>query len=1173
MLKVLRFGLLIFGGLVLTGFAYSDVTLPQARFTYEDVVGIGKEDGVCRRDPSDIIKVDDTYYIWYSRVEQGAPIYPSGYYATVWYAVSKDEGRTWTEKGEAVGKGPSGSFDSYAVFTPNILPYKGKYYLYYTAVADGFDNKSYSEINKTKIGVAVADSPDGPWAKPKNNIMIQPSMDQTKFDSFRCDDACFIVRDDKIYFYYKGRAWQKTPGQTKMGVAVADDPLGPFTKLNDGKFVQDSGHEVMVWPYAGGVMSLASNTGPNGRSLFWAQDCVNFNVVQRDLKKLPNAPGCFRTDLSGQPKDDKGIAWGISMIHGRHPYLVHYECNLRDVSDNDRGIAWPFLKSYSGDNLAEISMPLGGLGTGTVGLGGRGDLRDWEIVNRGAMGYRPAFSAGPLNLAVAPFFAVYAKDADGKSHARLAEGPIEARKAIGDWGSNEYNSGFPRFGQAAFNGAYPIAQVDFTDDEVPVDVSLQAFNPLIPGDSERSGIPVAVLRYVVKNKTNQPLTAAVCGMVPNFIGADGWTGAAKKNRNTWRNKDGIAGIFMDSEGVDKKDINWGTMALTTFAKDNIELSYKTDWVRKDWNGEVIDFWDDFSEDGTLDNYVGKSPDFPPRGTVCANVRVPARQSKVVTFMLTWHFPNRIGWDGQPGWKQENIGNYYTTRFKDAWDVADYVRDNYTSLKNDTLAFVKAFVDADVPASIKEAALFNLCHLRSQTLFRDKDGFPFGWEGSGSLAGTPLNVKAGRNGWGPGTCTHVWNYDVTTPFVFGDIAMLMRDVEFKYCTDKKTGLMHHRFQLPLKTTKQTVGAAADGQLGCIMKIYREWQLSGDNAKLSELWPDVKRAMEFVWGNSNWDPQPDGILEGSHHNTMDINYYGPDPEIGSWYLGALRACEIMAMQMDDKPLAEKCANLYRNGSDYIDRELFNGEYYAQQIVPGHERYQIGEGILIDQLVGQYMAYVIGLGELLDADNIRTALKTIREKNWVDSFHTNFSSFRAYAFGKGEAGLVNAYYPPGKRLKYPFPYYSEVWTGFEYSVAAQMIYAGLEQEGLDVVQAARNRHDGKARNPFNEGEFGHRYARAMSSWAPLLAWMGFQYSAVDQTVEFADRQGTFFWSTGYGYGTVTISGDGNNRQVTFSVLSGKDIQLKNLTIKGVGDLNFDRLVTVKAGQSKTVIISKTM
>jgi arylsulfatase len=309
--------------------AVPDRKRPQATqrdvsFRFADVPGIGKESGLCRRDPSDAIKVGDTYYVWYSKTTRKRKLYPSGYNATVWYATSKDEGRTWSEQGESIVLSDEG-FDSFGIFTPNILVADGTYYLFYTAVAKGFSNKGYSDIERTAIGLAVSDSPAGPWRKVKGNPVLESSRDPKRFDSFRVDDTCFIVQDGKYWMYYKGRQWENTPGHTKMGVAVADSPAGPYRRLNDGRFVQDSGHEVLVWPQGDGVMSLVSGTGPRGRTLQYAADGLAFRVEAKLPGRYPHAPGAFRPDLTDAAALGKGITWGIGMVHGRDPYLVRYE--------------------------------------------------------------------------------------------------------------------------------------------------------------------------------------------------------------------------------------------------------------------------------------------------------------------------------------------------------------------------------------------------------------------------------------------------------------------------------------------------------------------------------------------------------------------------------------------------------------------------------------------------------------------------------------------------------------------------------------------------------------------------------------------------------------------------------------------------------------------------------
>ncbi len=218
---------------------------------------------------------------------------------------------------------------------------------------------------------------------------------------------------------------------------------------------------------------------------------------------------------------------------------------------------WPILKHYDRDHLARIALPLGGIGTGTVSLGGRGDLRDWEVGNRPAKGFTPTVAR------VGPFFALYAKAGDAPAVLRLLEGPLELAEYEGSSGSPVPNHGLPRFSDCRFAAAYPFGQVSLHDDAAPLDVRIEAFNPLIPPDADRSGLPVALLRYVLTNRTDQPVAATVAGSLPNFIGADGSRAAAgpKGNRNVFRAGEDVQGIFMTSDGVPPSAEQWGTLAL------------------------------------------------------------------------------------------------------------------------------------------------------------------------------------------------------------------------------------------------------------------------------------------------------------------------------------------------------------------------------------------------------------------------------------------------------------------------------------------------------------------------------------------------------------------------------------------------------------------------------------
>lgn len=799
--------------------------------------------------------------------------------------------------------------------------------------------------------------------------------------------------------------------------------------------------------------------------------------------------------------------------------------------------SWPVLKHYDQEHLYQVALPLGGIGTGTVSLGGRGELRDWELMN--VPGKRFSTVTTGNN---APFFSINISAPEKKRETRMLAGPLYDQEYLHYEGRPADHHGLPRFGYASFDAAYPFGQVRLSDENLPVSVKIKGFNPLIPGDADGSGLPVAVLSYEVTNVGNVPLEISVCGSIRNFIGKDGshlsknWKGdeiptGAKQNKNAYREEDGLKGIYFFSEGVDRQDPAWGTMALTV--QDDGEISYRTSSTSDDWSNAILDFWDDFSEDGTLSEKE-KSADDDPMASLAVKKRIAPGKTEVFTFFLTWNFPNRKAWSAI------TVGNYYSTQYRDAWTSALNIIPQISLLEKETLLFINAFLSSSLPDVVKEAALFNLATLRSQTVFRIPSGHLMGWEGIMDRFGSCM-----------GSCTHVWNYEVVTPFLFGELACTMRDVEFNYAT-KENGMMNFRATLPLSEAHKGNSSAADGQMGCVMKAYREWQLSGNNIFLKNYWPQIKNVLSYAWIEKGWDANQDGVMEGSQHNTMDVNYYGPNPQMGFWYLGALRAAEEMALVMKDKAFAKKCRSLFEKGSIWMDANLYNGEYYEQKItdpktfafldmqnpetlVPA---FQLGKGCLVDQLVGQYMAHICGLGYLAEKEHIRKTMESIMKYNYVIDFSSHFNNMRSYAIGD-EAGLLMASWPKG-RLKTPFPYFAEVMTGFEYCAAVGMFYEGLEEDALRCIESIRDRHDGAKRNPFSEPECGHHYARSMASWASVIAFSGFEYSGVSKRMRITSRPGTYFWSNGYAWGTCKVT-DSN---VMVNVLKGT-LQLNKLKV----------------------------
>ncbi|HOX39264.1 MAG TPA: GH116 family glycosyl-hydrolase [Candidatus Brocadiia bacterium] len=833
---------------------------------------------------------------------------------------------------------------------------------------------------------------------------------------------------------------------------------------------------------------------------------------------------------------------------------------------------WPVLTTYDQNHLRRIALPLGGIGTGTVSLGGRGDLRDWEIMNRPAKGFTPHNT----------FFALYARERGGNAVCRALEGAIE-QPYEGQMGCTVPNHSLPRFRKCSFEAAYPFGQALLSDPDVPVGVRIQAFNPLIPSDAEASGIPIAVLRFVLTNPGRRTVEASVCGNIGNFIGKDG--GGPKDNVNEFRQSKsaGLSGALMSSRGVDPRAEQFGTIALATTAHGKI--TSRTAWAKLNWGDSLLDFWDDFSGDGELEDREREGVD-APTASLAVKLIIPPKSSRSVTFLIAWHFPNRMTWtpakdkkDCCAGDNPDRIGNYYATLYADAWDVAEKTAPILGILEKKTMSFVRSVCDSDLPDVIKEAALYNLTALRSQTSFRTEDGRFFGWEGC-----------CDGNGCCHGSCTHVWNYEQATAFLFGGLSCSMRDTEFAHATDDN-GLMSFRVHLPIARAKEFALAAADGQMGTIMRLYRDWQLSGDDAMLRRLWPHAKRAMEFCWIPGGWDSDRDGVMEGCQHNTMDVEYYGPNPQMGGWYLGALRAAERMAARVGDAEFSGTCRELGDRGSRWMDANLFNGDYYEHIIIPPkgvdaiakglrHEsmgarnlaapELQLGAGCLVDQLVGQFMAHVCGLGYLLDQKNARRTLAAIMKFNFRKDLHGHFNHLRSFAVND-ESALLMASYPKGRRPKRPFPYYNEVMTGFEYAAAVHMLYEGQIRDGMKCIAAIRDRYDGARRSPFNEAECGHHYARAMASWAAILALTGFHYSGVEKRMEFAPvskGSSVFPWSNGYAWGTFKQTRKGNAIQAELRVMHGV-LELSEIALRDFGKVAFDAPRRIMEGKPMRVKI----
>jgi len=373
------------------------------------------------------------------------------------------------------------------------------------------------------------------------------------------------------------------------------------------------------------------------------------------------------------------------------------------------------------------------------------------------------------------------------------------------------------------------------------------------------------------------------------------------------------------------------------------------------------------------------------------------------------------------------------------------------------------------------------------------------------------------------------------YLFPELERSMRRTEFLAETGDD-GRMNFRAHTYLNDPVFPFPPATDGQLGAVIRMYRDWKLCGDDAFIRELWPSAKNALEYAF--THWDIDGDGVMEGEQHNTYDIEFYGMSSMLNSIFYGALRAGEEISKYLGDEETATKYADIRKKGAAKLDDLTFNGEFYVQLIDDVNEyKYQYGIGCLADQLLGQYQAHCAGLGYVLNESNVKNAVKSIFKYNFIEDFSDHENVQRMYAVNK-ESGLLLCSWPNGGRPIIPFVYSDEVWTGIEYQVAAHLIYEGFVEEGLKIVEACRERHDGIKRSPWNEVECGHHYARSLASYAVLLALSGFQCDAVNKTLTFKpvinkDNFSTFF-SCADGWGIYRQTAAGGEIETLFGDLS---------------------------------------
>ena len=567
-------------------------------------------------------------------------------------------------------------------------------------------------------------------------------------------------------------------------------------------------------------------------------------------------------------------------------------------------------------------------------------------------------------------------------------------------------------------------------------------------------------------------------------------------------------------------------------------------------------------------------------------RVTLRPGQSVTlhYVLAWCFPNPTGMPTEPSSRRA-----YAFRFRTARAVVAHIARHFHFLTATTRLWHHTWYNSTLPWWFLTRTFLNVSTLASSTCFLlGQDNQFYGNEGGYSC---------------PGTCTHVYSYQQVLDLVFPALEKsLQEDVELN---THSGGGMATNGCINVRGIGIGPGGTpcSDGQLGVILRACLVNRMSANNSYLQKNYANIQKAMNCLINNS--DPNHNGILEGPQPNTLDSTWYGQSAWLSLYYQAALRATAAMADEMHDMHYARELRGIADKGRAYIQRKLFNGEYFDQNMNDPKHPDSPGSytGCEIDQLMGQAWAYFDGLGPIIDPTEATSALNAIWKYNYttdVGPYRKAFPKGRWFAM-PGEGGVLMCTFPRGvvyNALHRGYgEYFDECWAGSEHLLAAMMMWQGLADKALAVERTIDDRYTALKRNPWDEVECGSHYARSMASYGVFVAACGFDYDGPHATLSFAPRltpdnfRAAFTAAQGWGsfaqrytgkrfraeidmaYGTLRLKVLGlvpphllRLHRVHVAV-DGKSVAAKASLVRGTLVVHFQPALILTAGQQLTV------
>jgi len=810
-----------------------------------------------------------------------------------------------------------------------------------------------------------------------------------------------------------------------------------------------------------------------------------------------------------------------------------------------RGSPTTYLKSKN--ELQYIGMPVGGIGCGTVYLGGDGRLWLWDVFNKNQTGViyknvkwheKIQFNFDFLRPFDGANYVEPVKDIRPLEQGFAVRIELDGRTIIKKLQADDWE-------EVSFEATYPMATIRYLDKNLPVAITLRAYSPFVPFNEDDSGLPCTVLSFSVENRGNAKADVTFIGWLENKSSYYSATGEEYFHINEAKREGSLASV-VGSAG----SYNWVDETFV-YAPDygDFCLSVINNQARVNTNVRLS--FDDSFFDGSNEEKAKVDSREKAIGTVGVFDAVGAGQKAEVNFIVSWYFPNLTF----ELLKKEG-GRYYANKFKSSHEVAKYVELNFERLSTQTQLWCDTWYNqSTLPYWFLERTLLNISTLATTTVHRFQSGRFYAWEGIGSC---------------PGTCNHVWQYAQAVGRLFPALERDTRervDLGIAFHEDGHIGFRGEYDTQP----------AVDGQAGRILGIYREHQMSADDTFLKKNWPKTKQAINFLL---NQDTNGDGMTDTQLENTLDAKWPGEIAWIVGLSIAAIKAGEKMAEEMGDVEFARTCREYVANGSANMEKDLYNGEYFIHRPDRIKGRTVIGSynTCHIDQVYGQSWAFQVGLGRIIAQEKTLSALRALWKYNFttdVGPYLKDHHGGRPYAL-PGESGMImntnprNEADPYGVKDAWQVTYFHECMSGFEHQVASHMMAEGMVEESLILTRAIHDRYHAAKRNPFNEVECSDHYARAMASYGTFISAVGFTSHGPKGEIGFAPKLNKSDFKSAFTaadcWGTYTQKKNGGQQEHHLVVKYGK------LTLKKINLEKTERIKTVAVSLDGKRIISRS-